>query len=58
MCKCTVGNTCQGGWLITSCTCNESEYRYQHYKNVTRPRRMKQLAILEARLHKERAALT
>lgn len=58
MCKCTVGKNIPGGWLITPCTCKESDYKYQHYLNETRPRRMKQLAILEARLREqERAAL-
>nr|WP_152980824.1 hypothetical protein [Alkalicoccobacillus plakortidis] len=58
MCKCTVGKNIPGGWLITPCTCSESDYKYQHYQNVTRPKRMRQIAELEARLREEeRAAL-
>lgn len=53
MCKCSIERNIPGGWLITPCTCEESEYRYQHYLNVTRPRRMKQLAELEARLREQ-----
>ncbi|MBG9785604.1 hypothetical protein ABD70_17610 [Alkalihalobacillus lehensis] len=53
MCKCTVGKNIPGGWLITPCTCSESDYKYQHYLNKTRPRRMKQLAELEARLREQ-----
>ncbi|MBG9783570.1 hypothetical protein ABD70_06730 [Alkalihalobacillus lehensis] len=50
MCKCPLGKNIPGGWLLIPCTCKESECRYQHYLNVTRPRRVKQLEELEARL--------